>query len=426
MSYLVAFPVSNIDLGVNSYQFGLLTLYKKNTYPLTKKWSVLSNPILEPLKSEFKGKVMAEIKDIEANDINEAIDKAIIEFGKAIDLLSIIYYQKQHRLIISEPNLEESFSTLVKDTVSGKTIISSKNLHFNNRFIIKKGDLSTLGKLSNHFYFLSKPFDQYSKLEKRISNSLYWCRKANMTMRKEERLASYVIALDSLLVNKDEWSKGNKIASRGSQLISLSQGQKKKIQKKLKRAYNLRNFIVHDAIILRDNESDFIESIRHYTYSILFNAAELAKKRRTLKGMISLSNKIMKDKRVKNIKKLKGIGVTINKLPKASGSRIKYYKGNGTLKKNSGSLVTNMDLSTVKFFDDGNYVYIVVRGRNYQNTHLNLISTDKLFVECQIGSLGKTLSFRKLEFKHDIVLTLPQKLQNNIPIDFISYEFEIE
>ena len=117
MTWYIVIPISNMQLNVNSYSTGIINLYQANTYNIQKIWN-FPKTILNPIQTAFQNKVILEAPNIIANNRDEAVEIAILELAKIIDLLSIKHYKDLDKLIVTEPNLQEQFIVLTKNSHS--------------------------------------------------------------------------------------------------------------------------------------------------------------------------------------------------------------------------------------------------------------------------------------------------------------------
>ena len=425
MSWLVVFPISNVRLNINNYTIGNITFHQANLYNVFQSWRVANLPQLRaPITRMYSNKVIIEATNIAGNDIESAINNAIFELEKIFDLFSVVYYQVKQKVVIVEPNLEDDFYVLLRDVVSNHEHFHLKTSNFLKVLTLTNRDIVKISQFNNVFSFIGKPSRSYSGLERRIGDCLHWCRKANMDSRDEDRLLNYIIGLEHLLLyDMTSSHKMRNLCGRTSRILALSINHRNSIYNTIKKAWELRSNIVHEAYNkLTSEEVKLIETIRYYTYSVAHNLAILSKRRKTLRGALSYN-----DRKISNIitnrrQRLISLGVRINNLPLTPNIRIKYYTGSGVIEKSTGQKITNLDL-IIKFYDDTKYIYIEGYGKNYSNYTLNISSNDSLYIKCTLPSLNKKITLKKIDFNDDIVLQLPNKIRSNNNIHFSSYKY---
>lgn len=429
MSWLVVFPISNVRLNFNIYPYtiGNITFHRANRYNVFRSWRVANLPQLKtPITRMYRNKVIIEATNIAGNDVESAINNAIFELEKIFDLFSVVYYQVKQKVVIVEPNLEDDFYVLLKDNVTNQEHFHLKTSDFLKQLTITHNDILKISKFHNIFPFIGKPAGGYSKLESRIGDCLHWCRKANMDSRNEDRLLNYIIGLEHLLLyDKTSPYKMRNLCERTSKILGLSINHRNRIYNVIKKAWELRSIVVHEAYNnLTSDELKLIEKTRYYVYAVAHNLANLSKKRKTLVGALSYNDNNISNLRTTRRQKLNSVGVRINNLPRPSNTRTRYYKGSGTIEKSSGHKVTDLDL-ILKFYDDTEYVYIEGYGKNFTNHNLSISSNDILYIKCILPSLNKKVTLKKIDFNDDIVFQLPNKIRSNNNIHFSSYKYYI-
>ncbi len=85
-----------------------------------------------------------------------------------------------------------------------------------------------------------------SKLEERLLSAIQWAGRATVEERREEAFVLFTVALESLLVNRNEKDQiTQRFAIRGAHLIGRDFASRKILYKRLKELYGLRSAIVH-------------------------------------------------------------------------------------------------------------------------------------------------------------------------------------
>ena len=125
----------------------------------------------------------------------------------------------------------------------------------------------------------------------------------------------------------------------------------------------------------------------------------------------------------KKRKRLNSVRIVINRLMRHPRLRTRFYDGTGSIKRQNGTIVADMDV-ILKFFDDGDYIYNEGYGKNYRNTNLTISSSDNLFIEGRIPVLKKNFELNKVIFQDDIILQLPNKIRRNQKTYFTAYDFK--
>jgi len=211
---------------------------------------------------------------VKAADSDAAVELAIRELRQTIDLLNYfggVVGNRDARVYLpweaSAFNLSAGISkteghhpSAMSHEWRGPWIPFYLNLLFDQPRAKRGGFPRALEILSNPKRF---------KLEERLLSAIQWAGRATIEERREEAFVLFTVALESLLVNRNEKDQvTQRFAIRGAHLIGKDFDSRKKIHKRLKRLYELRSAIVHSGSTeIADADRD---TIAHFVRAAIF------------------------------------------------------------------------------------------------------------------------------------------------------------
>jgi len=109
---------------------------------------------------------------------------------------------------------------------------------------------------------LEKDVPQRTDLQKALLNAVVWISRAQSDDSTEGRFVKLCIGMESILLEKGKYPKGKTMANRLASLLSKSPGDRKRIFKRGKDIYDIRNDIVHEGFSAR--AEGYLPIARHY------------------------------------------------------------------------------------------------------------------------------------------------------------------
>jgi hypothetical protein len=182
------------------------------------------------------------------NDIIQATLKEICQnhcspvrgFGRTMSSIDL-----QHNVNLMKPVAVRIFSgvNLQPIKVENLGLIKLDNLFI---FPFDRSQLDFLKKngFTNFSKLMAKP--DPSELEVKILSSLHWYGLAIKDEQNVDKFVKLVIALESLLLDKDDPSKKILLADRAAFLLGKDLKQRQEIYNSVAKAYSLRGEIVHE------------------------------------------------------------------------------------------------------------------------------------------------------------------------------------
>nr|QNO49180.1 hypothetical protein CDCKMDEO_00025 [Methanosarcinales archaeon ANME-2c ERB4] len=392
--WAVIVSMDNIEFkGVNEYKIGKVEFYDKNAYDCSKLIDAISTL---PYKTEevknkdksriinfFKDKIIVEI-EVNAYGINGAEEKGFLEISKVIDGLSLW----EGDVMIQEPKFEKIYEFILLNRESGKLFLRWNR---DPRHVWKvKLDETTKDFLKDFDPIFNKSYNAFTELEKSVANALHWYRKGNMSVYSSDKFLDYIIALESLLTTEEDGRSGKQkiISDRAIDAIWILDEYRKTFESRIRKMYDHRSEIVHEASIEVPNLENETEELGNITRRVICGVASKLDKCDTLKQFLKLNAEEINNKRDHELENARKLGLKIDKT----------IKGEGQLKKKSGEYVGKIDFE-FRIKDDEKFV--TIEGNIYgfegiKGSPLSLSLSDEFGIEGKLDNVEGKLVVKEM------------------------------
>lgn len=212
---------------------------------------------LEKISTEsFANRVCADITVI--SEVEKSYAKALYEVDNAVNLLRCyipLLFSQGDKVQIGiygdHNNISAGFRSLLSIKQNGGFHCSMERFGPLEPY---KMTLEKLRHLKDNCYLellgaiLAKDTDLRNDLEKRIINAIRWIGTGIQNGNDCDKLLMFIIAIECLLINRNDEGKSSPIAERCAFLLSDLPDRRKKIDKKIRDLYDTRSEIVHEGL----------------------------------------------------------------------------------------------------------------------------------------------------------------------------------
>lgn len=232
-------------------------------------------PILDLVQKEDMTKIWAEVSIEE--EWGKAIQRGEYEIEKIINLLRIYIpklFNETYNKKIGLYEYHMKTRNIYTIDTNGKGGKSGRNLGPFGMYKLSRERfecLTTNYCLSDISEILSKDNPSRSELERSIIMAVRWLGLGIDEEIISEKFLKYAIALECLLIKKDENDKTDPLAKRTAFILGKTIDECTEIEKKIKALYGIRSIIVHQGI--EEEKEDLIKKsardLYEYTLEIL-------------------------------------------------------------------------------------------------------------------------------------------------------------
>jgi hypothetical protein len=287
----VVIPLENITLNeIDSLEIGdALILNSDKMSEILKDTAMIKDISGSPffsIQKEIKNNVCACIKV--KYDSQEIYEPALDRIEPIINILRIYAYRNPGIMLSSPINAARVKIGICGTANAAKRLmisfkpgkgwgarISGSGFHPNlvlDRDFLKSIERNYKFKSVNDLLCKSEP----SKYERQILTAIRWIGLGIDDDIGSDKVIKFSIALECLILYKDETSKSLALAERCAYILGINSEERRKIQEKVKDLYDLRSRIVHDGEN-SINDKD-IDELRELATKCLFKILEIKDK----------------------------------------------------------------------------------------------------------------------------------------------------
>jgi hypothetical protein len=386
-----AVPIGNVTLFGREHDFSSL-LRGVESSTIQKE---IRDLFAEAIKS-LSNKVSLQISTIGFGP-EHALDHCDEEIAKAIDVLSL----QDPRALIREPREHHSTMMVLDDRSLPVHMSGTRRLELYG----KELDAETLASLDRILqitrHIIMKAPARLSEFERRILTAMHFYRKGNSAFDFVDKVVSYIVCLESMLVMKGE-RPSTTLPRRVLDVLCVSKEYSPRMRKLVEDAYRHRGEILHYGITDEEKSERVSAELRELDRWLLSILLEYTC-RPGLKTFKQFIDAIEKDAVAKRQAMLANAVLDINK----------NYSGRGILKKTDGSAVGDIGF-TVSYRDDGRYVYILGSMTSFRLS--GSITETEYFIEATLdGVEGKYMLSLAVSFNPHVLIELLSGRRGAVP-----------
>jgi hypothetical protein len=197
------------------------------------------------LQTHFSERTIASTRVISI-DQGAARSKARMNLRRVLDCINFFADRGRLGMWLALPGEVEQRTGLelgfVKDLVPPAVMMNKVRIGPSRRLPLRQ--LSTRKGFGRMSSLIAK--EKLSSLEDRVLNAMQWAGRARVDPRREEAFLFYAIALETLLLGKQDVELSYRLCLRGVHLVAGADLESRMLaEKQLRRLYGLRSKIVH-------------------------------------------------------------------------------------------------------------------------------------------------------------------------------------
>jgi hypothetical protein len=283
----VLVPLDNIKLNdVECFEIGNAVLLSPDKisqiFNNTTILKDISKGPFPTLHHEIQNRVCACIKV--KYDSQEIYNKTLIKIEPIINTLRIFACFNQYILFGSPINAPKIKIGISGTANNAKSIMVSYKQGEYRGAIIKREiypelilDKEFLEIINNKFKYINdilcKEYDSLSNFEKQILIAVRWIGLGIDENMKTDKIIKFAIALECLLLDKEDNSKSKSLAKRCAYILGNNAEERKNKKIRVKKLYNLRSRIIHDGF--NDVNEEAIYEFQELAIECVFKLLEI-------------------------------------------------------------------------------------------------------------------------------------------------------